>query len=153
MLPAEVAFEAVAAGRARDKPVAFPEAFRKSWQYEELHKMRNFKPYMKQRRLWLGSFLFGADHKVFRGKVPWTPHNSADHTALKPAAHCAKIDYPKAGGVLSFDRLSLVFLSNTNHEEDQPCHLRPKNPSVSMVTRSDAPMITWRDGRQRCAAR
>ncbi|MGL4406763.1 MAG: electron transfer flavoprotein-ubiquinone oxidoreductase [Zoogloea sp.] len=129
MLAAEAAFEALAAGRAQDELSAFPEAFKASWLHAELHKTRNFKPYMKK-GLWLGSLLFGIDQKLFGGNVPWTLHNSADHTALKPAAQCTPIQYPKPDGKLSFDRLSSVFLSNTNHEEDEPCHLLLKDASV-----------------------
>ncbi len=73
----------------------------------------------------------GIDQVLFKGKVPWTLHNTSDHDQLKPAAACGKINYPKPDGVLTFDRLSSVFLSNTNHEEDQPCHLvlaDPKRP-------------------------
>ena len=141
MLAAEAAFDALAAGRSRDELTAFPEAFRQSWLYEELYKTRNFKPYMK-RGLWLGSLLFGIDQKVFRGKAPWTLHNSSDHDTLKPAAECPRIEYPKPDGTLTFDRLSSVFLSNTNHEEDQPCHLRLKDASVPIavnLARYDAP--------------
>ncbi len=126
MLAAEAAFEALAAGRAQDELSAFPEAFKSSWLHAELHKTRNFKPYMKK-GLWLGSLLFGIDQKLFGGNVPWTLHNSADHTTLKPAAQCTPINYPKPDGKLSFDRLSSVFLSNTNHEEDEPCHLLLKD--------------------------
>ncbi|MDO9598972.1 MAG: electron transfer flavoprotein-ubiquinone oxidoreductase [Azoarcus sp.] len=132
MLAADAALEALTANRQRDALTAFPEAFRASWLHEELHKTRNFKPYMK-RGLWLGSLLFGIDQKVFGGKTPWTLHNTADHDKLKPAAECAKIDYPKPDGKLTFDRLSSVFLSNTNHEEEQPCHLRLKDPSVPIA--------------------
>jgi electron-transferring-flavoprotein dehydrogenase len=141
MLAAEAAFEALAAGRARDELAAFPEAFRQSWLFDELHQTRNFKPYMK-RGLWLGSLLFGIDQQLFRGRAPWTLHNTADHTTLKPAAECPKIDYPKPDGVLSFDRLSSVFLSNTNHEEEQPCHLQLRDPKVAIeinLARFDAP--------------
>ena len=141
MLAAEAAFEALAAQRQRDALTAYPSAFQDSWLHAELYKTRNFKPYMKK-GLWLGSFLFGAEQKLFKGKVPWTLHNSADHLELKPAAQCPKIDYPKPDGVLSFDRLSSVFLSNTNHEEDQPCHLRLKDPSVPIsinLAQYDAP--------------
>jgi electron-transferring-flavoprotein dehydrogenase len=70
---------------------------------------------------------------VLRGKAPWTLKNHADHTALKKAAECAPIDYPRPDGKLSFDRLSSVFLSNTNHEEDQPCHLRLKDASIPVA--------------------
>ncbi|NMG28318.1 electron transfer flavoprotein-ubiquinone oxidoreductase [Aromatoleum evansii] len=140
-LAAEAAFEAVTAERQRDKLAAFPEAFKSSWLYEELHKTRNFKPYMKK-GLWMGSLLFGFDQKVLKGKAPWTLHNSSDHDKLKPAAECPKIDYPKPDGVLTFDRLSSVFLSNTNHEEDQPCHLQLKDASVPIavnLAKYDAP--------------
>jgi electron-transferring-flavoprotein dehydrogenase len=140
-LAAEAAFDALAAGRSRDELAAFPEAFRQSWLFEELHKTRNFKPYMK-RGLWLGSLLFGIDQKVLKGKAPWTLHNSADHDKLKLASECPKIDYPKPDGVLTFDRLSSVFLSNTNHEEDQPCHLLLKDASVPIavnLAKYDAP--------------
>jgi electron-transferring-flavoprotein dehydrogenase len=141
MLAAEAAFEALAQQRQRDALTAYPAAFRESWLYAELHKTRNFKPYMKK-GLYLGSLLFGIDQVLFKGKVPWTLRNTADHTALKPAAECAKIDYPKPDGVLTFDRLSSVFLSNTNHEEEQPCHLRLKDPTVPIainLARFDAP--------------
>ncbi len=75
--------------------------------------------------------MFGIDQIVFRGQAPWTlRHTAADHTKLKKAAECQPIVYPKPDGVISFDRLSSVYLSNTNHEEDQPCHLTLKNPSV-----------------------
>ncbi|MCC4117552.1 electron transfer flavoprotein-ubiquinone oxidoreductase [Aromatoleum toluclasticum] len=140
-LAAEAAFEAVTAERQRDELAAFPEAFKSSWLYEELHKTRNFKPYMKK-GLWMGSLLFGFDQKVLKGKAPWTLHNSSDHDKLKLAAECPKIDYPKPDGVLTFDRLSSVFLSNTNHEEDQPCHLQLKDASVPItvnLAKYDAP--------------
>ena len=125
-LAAEAVFDALAQGRAGDELSAYPQAFRASWLHAELHATRNFKPYMKK-GLWLGSMLFGFEQKVLRGKAPWTLHNTADHDALKPAAQCTPIAYPKPDGVLSFDRLSSVFLSNTNHEENQPCHLRLKD--------------------------
>ncbi|CAM5526465.1 electron transfer flavoprotein-ubiquinone oxidoreductase [Thauera mechernichensis] len=141
MLAAEAAFEALEQQRQRDALTAYPAAFRDSWLYAELHKTRNFKPYMKK-GLYVGSLLFGIDQVLFKGKVPWTLRNTADHTALKPAAECAKIDYPKPDGVLTFDRLSSVFLSNTNHEEEQPCHLQLKDagtPIAINLARYDAP--------------
>ena len=141
MLAAEAAFDALAANRQRDALTAYPAAFRDSWLYAELHKYRNFKPLMKK-GLWMGSFLFGMDQMLFRGKAPWTLHNSSDHDKLKPASECPKIDYPKPDGVLTFDRLSSVFLSNTNHEEEQPCHLQLKDPSVAIavnLAKYDAP--------------
>ena len=141
MLAAEVAFDALAQGRQRDALTAYPAAFRDSWLYTELHKARNFKPYMKK-GLYMGSLLFGIDQILFRGKAPWTLRNTADHTTLKLAAECEKIDYPKPDGVLTFDRLSSVFMSNTNHEEEQPCHLQLKNTSTPIdinLARYDAP--------------
>ena len=141
MLAAEAAFEAVAAGHARDALTAYPSAFQDSWLHAELYKTRNFKPYMKK-GLWMGSLLFGIDQLLFKGKLPWTLHNSADHDKLRPAADCPRMAYPKPDGVLTFDRLSSVFLSNTNHEEDQPCHLRLKDASVPIavnLARFDAP--------------
>ncbi|MBP6727631.1 MAG: electron transfer flavoprotein-ubiquinone oxidoreductase, partial [Thauera sp.] len=141
MLAAEAAFDALAQGRQRDALTAYPAAFRDSWLYTELHKARNFKPYMKK-GLYMGSLLFGIDQILFRGKAPWTLRNTADHTTLKLAAECEKIDYPKPDGVLTFDRLSSVFMSNTNHEEEQPCHLQLKNTSTPIdinLARYDAP--------------
>ncbi|MDR3213205.1 MAG: electron transfer flavoprotein-ubiquinone oxidoreductase [Azoarcus sp.] len=132
MLAAEAAFDALVADRQRDALTAFPVAFRESWLYSELYKTRNFKPLMKK-SFWMGSTLFGADQKLFLGKSPWTLHNHCDHDKLRPAAECQKIDYPKPDGVFTFDRLSSVFLSNTNHEEDQPCHLRLKDPEVAIA--------------------
>jgi electron-transferring-flavoprotein dehydrogenase len=132
MLAAEAAFAAIGEGRQRDGLTAFPTAFHDSWLYTELKKYRNFKPLMKK-TFWLGSTLFAIDQKVFFGKAPWTLHNHSDHDKLKPAAECRKIDYPKADGTLTFDRLSSVFLSNTNHEEDQPCHLRLKDPQKALT--------------------
>ncbi len=131
MLAAEAAFEAVQAERAHDELTAYPDAFKTSWLHDELHKARNFKPLMKK-GLWMGSVLFGMDQILFRGKAPWTMHNSADHLTLKKASDCQPIAYPKPDGVISFDRLSSVFLSNTNHEEEQPCHLQLRDPSVAI---------------------
>ena len=132
MLAAEAAFDALSGGRSGDELAAYPEAFRASWLHQELYQARNFKPYMK-RGLWLGSLLFGIDQKLFAGRLPWTLHHTADHTALKPAADCAPITYPAPDGELSFDRLSSVFASSTNHEEDQPCHLRLTDAAVPIA--------------------
>ncbi|MCC7270438.1 MAG: electron transfer flavoprotein-ubiquinone oxidoreductase [Rhodocyclaceae bacterium] len=129
MLAAEAIAEALAAGRSGDELTAYPQKFRESWLYEELHRTRNFKPWMSK-GLWLGSLMFGIDQQVFRGKAPWTLRLTADHVKLKKAADCRPIAYPKPDGVITFDRLSSVFLSNTNHEENQPCHLRLKDESV-----------------------
>ena len=141
MLAAEAAIEALVAERSRDELTAYPEAFRQSWLFKELHKARNFKPLMKK-GLWMGSLLFGMDQILLRGRAPWTLHNSADHSVLKKASECKPIDYPKPDGLITFDRLSSVFLSNTNHEEEQPCHLQLKDPSVAIrinLDQYDAP--------------
>ena len=74
--------------------------------------------------------MFGIDQMLLRGKAPWTLHLTPDHIKLKKAAECPPIQYPKPDGVISFDRLSSVFLSNTNHEENQPCHLTLRDPDV-----------------------
>ncbi len=133
MLAAEALAEALAAGRSGDELTDYPRRFRESWLYEELHATRNFKPWMSK-GLWMGSLMFGIDQQLFRGKAPWTLRLTADHLKLKPAANCAPIDYPKPDGIITFDRLSSVFLSNTNHEENQPCHLRLKDESVPIGT-------------------
>jgi electron-transferring-flavoprotein dehydrogenase len=130
MLAAEAAAAALKAGRARDELTAYPEAFRSSWLYEELHRARNFKPWMSK-GLYLGSAMVGVDQIVLRGKAPWTlRHGHADHETLRPKDQAAAIQYPKPDGVLTFDRLSSVFISNTNHNEDQPSHLTLKDKTV-----------------------
>ncbi|KRB84557.1 electron transfer flavoprotein-ubiquinone oxidoreductase [Noviherbaspirillum sp. Root189] len=130
MMAAEAAFEALGNGRAQDELTAFPEAFNKSWLYEELYKGRNFKPFMSQ-GLYKGTLMVGIDQVLFRGKAPWTlKHKHADHECLRPASDFKPIDYPKPDGKLTFDRLSSVFISNTNHAEEQPVHLTLKDPSV-----------------------
>ena len=129
MLAAESIHEALGAGRSGDELTAYPQKFRESWLFEELHCTRNFKPWMSK-GLWLGSLMFGIDQQLFRGKAPWTLRLTADHLKLKKAADCPPIAYPKPDGVITFDRLSSVFLSNTNHEENQPCHLRLKDETV-----------------------
>jgi electron-transferring-flavoprotein dehydrogenase len=130
MLAAEAAFEAVTGGRAYDELTTYPEAFKSSWLYEELHKARNFKPWMAK-GLYTGTLMVGIDQVVFRGKAPWTlHHHHADHETLEKKTERAPIRYPKPDGVISFDRLSSVFISNTNHEENQPIHLTLKDSSV-----------------------
>ncbi|MBN9426533.1 MAG: electron transfer flavoprotein-ubiquinone oxidoreductase [Burkholderiales bacterium] len=130
MLAAEAAFEALAAGREADELNAYTEAFRASWLYEELHRARNFKPAMSK-GLWMGTLLVGIDQVLFRGKAPFTLHTSKpDHEYLLPADQCQPISYPKPDGKISFDRLSSVFISNTNHEENQPAHLTLKNAAI-----------------------
>ncbi|MES2077555.1 MAG: electron transfer flavoprotein-ubiquinone oxidoreductase [Pseudomonadota bacterium] len=130
MLAAEAVFEALGAQRQHDELAAFPAAFEQSWLHEELHVARNVKPWLSK-GLYLGSVMTAIDQLVLRGKAPWTlRHSYADHECLKPAAQCKPIVYPKPDGKLTFDRLSSVFISNTNHAEDQPIHLTLKNASV-----------------------
>ena len=130
MLAAEAAFEAVGAGRGHDELTAYPEAFEKSWLYAELNRARNFKQWMAK-GLYTGTLMVGIEQKVFGGNVPWTLHHQhADHECLKPASQFQPIAYPKPDGKISFDRLSSVFISNTNHEENQPIHLTLKDASV-----------------------
>ena len=130
MLAAEAAFEALGTERQHDELVAYPEAFRSSWLYDELHKARNFKPFMGQ-GLYTGTLMVGIDQVLFRGKAPWTMHHKKpDHEYLRPASEFEPIVYPKPDGKLTFDRLSSVFISNTNHEEHQPAHLTLKDPNV-----------------------
>ena len=129
-LAAEAVFAALGAGRQHDELAAYPQAFEASWLHEELHVARNFKPWMGK-GLYLGSLMVGIDQMLLRGKAPWTlHHHQADHECLKPAAECKPIAYPKPDGKLTFDRLSSVFISNTNHAEDQPAHLTLKDASV-----------------------
>jgi electron-transferring-flavoprotein dehydrogenase len=130
MLAAEAAFDALASGRTADELKAYPEAFRKSWLFEELYRARNFKPWMSK-GLYSGTLMVGIDQIIFGGKAPWTLHHAhADHETLRKKAEVRPIQYPKPDGVLTFDRLSSVFISNTNHNEDQPCHLTLTDPSV-----------------------
>ncbi|AMO24559.1 electron transfer flavoprotein-ubiquinone oxidoreductase [Ramlibacter solisilvae] len=130
MLAAEALYEALVAGRQHDELTAYPEAFERSWLYTELNKSRNFKAWFKK-GLWPATLMNGIEQFVFRGRMPWTLHNDTpDHEALKPASQCKPIDYPKPDGKLTFDRLSSVFISNTNHAEDQPAHLTLKDASV-----------------------
>ena len=130
MLAAEAAVDAIAAGRAQDELAAYPAAFEQSWLHEELHVARNFKPWMSK-GLYLGTLMVGIDQVLFRGKAPWTLHHQhADHECLRPAAEFSPITYPKPDNVLTFDRLSSVFISNTNHTEHQPAHLTLKDASV-----------------------
>jgi electron-transferring-flavoprotein dehydrogenase len=138
MLCAEALFEAVAAGRSADELTAYPEAFEKSWLYQELHQSRNFKHWFKKGPL-LGKLMTGIEQwflpKVGVQSPPWTLHcRQPDHVYLKPADQCEKIAYPKPDGVLTFDRLSSVFVSNTNHEENQPVHLTLKDERVPVAT-------------------
>lgn len=134
MLAADAIYEAVTAGRQYDELTAYPEAFEKSWLHDELKAASNFKPWFKKGQT-VGMLMTGIEHwllpRLGVKTPPWTLKNpAADHTFLKPAAECAKIDYPKPDGKITFDRLSSVFVSNTNHAENQPAHLTLKDTSV-----------------------
>ena len=130
MLAAEAAFDAITAGRQHDELSAYPEAFENSWLHTELNKARNFKAWFKK-GLTVGTLMNGLEQFALKGHIPWTlRRDKPDHAYLKPAAECKSIDYPKPDGKLTFDRLSSVFISNTNHEEQQPAHLTLKDASV-----------------------
>src|SRR5690625_11793 len=130
LLAAESAYEALTAGRRHDELSTYPTAFEQSWLHTELHQARNFKQWFKKGP-YVGTLMTGIEHWLLRGRIPWTIHRKeADHERLKPAAESPKIEYPKPDGVLTFDRLSSVFISNTNHEEDQPAHLTLTDPSI-----------------------
>jgi len=130
MLAAQAAFDALNGERQHDELSAYPVAFEQSWLHEELYQARNFKPSMSK-GLYTGTLLVGIDQVLFGGKAPWTLHHKhADHECLKPASDFTPISYPKPDGKLTFDRLSSVFISNTNHAEDQPVHLTLKDPTV-----------------------
>jgi len=129
MVAAEAVFAAAAAGRSADEISEYPERLKKSWLWDELYAARNIRPSFRW-GLWGGLLYSAVDTYVFRGHAPWTLHHHEDHSALKPARDCPKIEYPKPDGKVSFDKLSSVFISNTNHEENQPCHLTLKDASV-----------------------
>jgi electron-transferring-flavoprotein dehydrogenase len=133
-LAAESAFAALGAGRSHDELADYPDAWRKSWVYEDLYKVRNVKPGLSW-GMWAGS-AHGGIHMWLNdlglgALVPWTlRHAKPDNESLRPAAQAPEIAYPKPDGVLTFDKLSSVFVSNTNHEEDQPVHLQLRNASI-----------------------
>ena len=134
MLAADAAFAAVVAGRHQDELTAYPEAFDKSWLREDLETSRNFKQWFKK-GLYVGMMMTGIEQwllpKLGMKTPPWTIHRTKpDYTYLKPASDCPQITYPRPDGKLTFDRLSSVFVSNTNHSENQPAHLTLKDPSV-----------------------
>jgi electron-transferring-flavoprotein dehydrogenase len=133
MQAAEAAYDAIVAGRRHDELTAYPEAFEKSWLHTELNKDRNFKNWFKH-GLTVATLMNGFEQFVLRGHIPWTlRRDKPDHAYLKPASECKPIIYPKPDGKLTFDRLSSVFISNTNHEEQQPAHLTLKDASVPVA--------------------
>jgi electron-transferring-flavoprotein dehydrogenase len=111
--------------------ITYDDRILSSWIYTELYKSRNFGPIFHKFGALIGAFLNAFDQFIFRGKLPFTLNNpTPDHECLKKSSEVTKIEYPKPDGVFSFDKLSSVYLSNTNHEEDQPCHLQLKDPSI-----------------------
>ncbi len=137
MMAADAAFEAIeAAGDGPGEPVlkAYPAAYDTSWVKKELYKARNIRPAFAKWGNFFGILYTGIEQFFTGGNVPWTlSHHGPDHESLKPKAECPPIDYPKPDGVVSFDKLSSVFISNTNHEEDQPVHLVLKDDTVPVA--------------------
>ncbi len=107
----------------------YHERLTKTWLWDELHRVRNLRPAFRW-GLWPGLAYSALDTYVLRGNAPWTLHNHADHEQLRTTSESKRIEYPKPDGKLTFDRLSSVFISNTNHEEDQACHLQLKDATV-----------------------
>jgi len=132
IVAAEAVFVALTAGREHDEVTAYADNLKASWVYEELKAVRNIRPAF-HKGLWFGLFYSALDTYLLRGNAPWTFHNKADHSQLKPANDCKPIPYPSPDGVVTFDRMSSVFISNTNHEEDQPVHLTLKDISVPLT--------------------
>ncbi|WP_298281011.1 electron transfer flavoprotein-ubiquinone oxidoreductase, partial [Acidocella sp.] len=131
-----LAAEAIAEALAGDRPdelTSYKERFDASWAAEELRTVRNIRPGFAKWGLYGGLVNASLETYLFRGKAPWTLHNHPDHTSLKKAAAAQAIEYPKPDGKLTFDRLSSVFISNTNHEENQPVHLQLKDPAKAIA--------------------
>lgn len=136
MLAADSVADALFAGKdGGDELTSYVEAFKASWLYEELFASRNFGPALHKFGPILGGAFNFIDQNLFAGKIPFTLHDTKpDYACMKLAADSAKITYPKPDGKLSFDKLSSVFLSSTNHEEEQPCHLKLADPSIPIGT-------------------
>ena len=122
-----------AEGQTGHECLGYPERLKQSWLWDELHQVRNIRPSFRW-GLWGGIAYSAIDTYLLKGKAPWTLRHHADHTQLKKASECTPIVYPKPDGKISFDRLSSVFISATNHAEEQPCHLRLKDASVPIST-------------------
>ncbi|MCR9104693.1 MAG: electron transfer flavoprotein-ubiquinone oxidoreductase [Gammaproteobacteria bacterium] len=134
-LAGETLFEALAGGaEGKTDLTDYAQRFNRSWLHEELHKWRNFGAYLHKFGTFIGPALAFIDQGIFKGKLPINLRDpKPDYACLKPAAEMPKIEYPKPDGTISFDKLSSVFLSNTNHEEDQPCHLTLIDPDIPMA--------------------
>ncbi len=131
MVAAEALFETLAEGDGRGEAVRYPERLKQSWLWEELYRVRNIRPGFRW-GLWGGLAYAALEAFILRGRAPWTLRHHADNLSLKRAAECRRIDYPKPDGKVSFDRLSSVFIANTNHEENQPAHLKLKDPEAAI---------------------
>ncbi|MCG8546101.1 MAG: electron transfer flavoprotein-ubiquinone oxidoreductase [Alphaproteobacteria bacterium] len=133
MLAAEAAFTALAGGAAAPELTAYADAFRDSWAYKELHRARNVRPSFKW-GLIAATLYTGIDQVLLRGKAPWTlKHGHVDNESLRKAADSTPIEYPRPDGEITFDRLTNVSFSATNHEEDQPCHLTLRDETVPVT--------------------
>lgn len=132
MIAAETLFDSLKDNQSSGKDlVEYKTRFDQSWLHQELHKWRNFGPLIHKFGGLIGAGLAFVDQGIFQGKLPFTLRDKIpDHATLKPAANMPKINYPKPDGVISFDKLSSVFQSNTNHEEDQPCHLTLRDADI-----------------------
>ena len=134
MLAAETVFEAISSDRLGLDLTDYEERFKSSWVNKELYKGRNWSPFLHSFGALFGGVLAAIDQFIFRGNLPFTlDHKTPDYACMKKASDCKKIEYPKPDGIVSFDKLSSVFLSNTNHEEDQPCHLTLKDSSIPIA--------------------
>src|SRR5271170_940143 len=127
-----VAAETVFARLAGDSGAEVRQALQQSWIWDELYRVRNIRPSFRL-GLWGGLLYSALDTYVLRGRAPWTLHHHPDYTQLVTASQAPRIDYPRPDGKISFDRLSSVFISNTNHEEDQPPHLRLRDPAKAIA--------------------
>lgn len=136
MVAAEVILERAKGDWQAGQDLAeYATAFKQSWAYQELHQQRNFGPAQHKFGNLLGSAYAFIDINLFRGKLPWTMQDTTpDYAQTKLASDCPQLSYPKPDGVLSFDKLSSVFLSNTNHEEDQPVHLKLADSSIPIAS-------------------
>ncbi|MBV8526634.1 MAG: electron transfer flavoprotein-ubiquinone oxidoreductase [Acetobacteraceae bacterium] len=133
MLAAEAVAEALTNGKPAEL-TRYPEKIRASWVWEELNAVRNVRPAFAKMGLWGGLAYSALDTYVFRGRAPWTFHYAhADNQTVQDASMAPQIAYPKPDGVLTFDRLSSVFISNTNHEENQPAHLKLRDPAKAIA--------------------
>lgn len=131
IIAAETIMAALAGNRANDELAEYENNYKASWAWRELHQQRNFGPAQHKWGNFLGSAYAFIELNIFNGKLPWTLSDpKPDYAQMKPADQCKKIDYPKPDGKLSFDKLSSVFVSNTNHEEDQPIHLKLRDDSI-----------------------